>query len=163
MTRQPPSRNRAASRWTRVLSAVTVSVFSTASIAWLGAGARTVHPRTVSSAPATFTRLENIPSHNDRFRASLVPSSAPRVGQPTDWSLIIATADGTPVSGAAISLDSWMPDDEASGTRTYTTREIGRGRYRVNGLRVDRAGWWNVRLGVTAQGVADSLAFNLVF
>jgi hypothetical protein len=38
----------------------------------------------------------------------------------------------------------------------------GDGRYRVEGLRVDRRRWWNVRLNVVAPGGADSLAFNLV-
>lgn len=163
MARQANSRNRAAAVRTRVLSAVTVSVFSAASISWLGATSKTVHLRSATSAPV-FTRLENIPSHNGSYRASLVPSTTPpRSGVPLDWSLTVTTAAGAPVTGAAISLDSWMPDDEAGGTRRYVTRELGNGRYRVEGLRFDGPGWWNVRLTVAARATTDSLAFNLVY
>ena len=37
-----------------------------------------------------------------------------------------------------------------------------RGRYRVEGHRLDRHGWWNVRLAVAASAVTDSLAFNRI-
>jgi len=34
------------------------------------------------------------------------------------------------------------------------------GHYRVDGLRFDRRGWWNVRLNIAVPGGTDSLAFK---
>jgi hypothetical protein len=38
----------------------------------------------------------------------------------------------------------------------------GNGVYRVEGLLLDRSGWWNIKLNVTRAGITDSLAFNLI-
>jgi hypothetical protein len=75
----------------------------------------------------------------------------------------VLTAAGAPVERAHLAIESWMPDDERAGvTSARVTRELGDGRYRVEGLRLGRRGWWNVRLTIAAPAAADSLAFNLV-
>jgi hypothetical protein len=56
-----------------------------------------------------------------------------------------------------------MPDDETmSVARPRAIAEIGAGFYRVEGLRFDSRGWWNLKLQISAEGMTDSLAFNVV-
>ena len=104
----------------------------------------------------TFSRLSNIPSHNDVYRASMTASAN---GQ---WTIEIQTASGTRVPNASLALESWMPDDERLVAEHPRVSELADGRYRVYGLRLDRPGWWNVKLAISAASGTDSLAFNLV-
>ncbi|HEU4700046.1 MAG TPA: FixH family protein [Gemmatimonadales bacterium] len=115
---------------------------------------------------ATLTRLTDIPSHQERYRASLLPSAAPiALGEPQAWTLELRDAQGRPVEGAALALESWMPEEErVAAAQPRVAAELGGGRYRVEGLDFERGGWWNVKLAIAAPAAGrDSLAFNLVF
>lgn len=126
------------------------------STAWLGTShaERMTVPELVRAGrlPA---QLDNVPSHNRRYRATLLPSR-------DEWRLRLETPDNVPVSGAALVMQAWMP--EAQTLNAYRTRVVadGDGTYRVEGLRFDRSGWWNMKLTVTHAGITDSLAFNLI-
>ena len=127
------------------------------SAAWLGT--QPVKAPTVAAlirAGKLPAQLENVPSHNRRYRASLIPVAN------ASWELRVAKSDGAPVSSATLILQSWMPEaPSVSGHRPEVVAEHN-GDYRVDGLRLDRSGWWNVRLSVTDSGVTDSLAFNVI-
>jgi hypothetical protein len=112
--------------------------------------------RSGDASMVTFSRLSNIPSHNDVYRASMTSAAN---GQ---WTIEIQTASGTRVPNASLALESWMPDDERFVAVHPRVSELSEGRYRVDGLRLDRPGWWNVRLAISAASGTDSLAFNLV-
>ena len=120
--------------------------------------------RSTRASTAEFSRLADIPSHNGVYRASLV-SSSDAAGQLESrvWTIAVETAIGAPVVDATLALETWMPDDDAAhATRPRVTGYLGDGRYRVEGVRFDQRGWWNVRLEIVAPGGTDSLAFNLV-
>ena len=79
------------------------------------------------------------------------------------WAVEVRTATGSLVEGATLALESWMPDEtKVLATHPRVTGYLGAGRYRIDGLRFDQRGWWNVRLQVAAAGGTDSLSFNLV-
>ena len=124
----------------------------------LSAGAPT------SATTAAFARLTSIRSHNGVYRASLIRSpSESSAGDAEVWTVDVRTAKGAPVERARLAIESWMPDHERMGaTAAHVTAYLGDGRYRVEGLRLDRRGWWNVRLTVAAPSATDSLAFNLI-
>ena len=151
-------------RWTIDISAAlaamttAVAVASLITVAGDRAYARSGH------ATGAFSRLTDIPSHNGVYRASLLSSSDPARGfDSAEWIVKVETATGALVQDAALALETWMPDDDAAPTaRPLVTRYLGDGRYRVEGGRFDRRGWWNVRLQIAAPGGTDSLAFNLV-
>ena len=106
-------------------------------------------------------QLRDVPSHNRRYRATLQPEIT-ATGQIADWRLLIVTANGSTLASPTLALRSWMPEaPSVMGDRPAAT-ELGRGTFRVAGLRLDRAGWWNVSLTITNAGVTDSLAFNLI-
>ena len=147
---------------TMVAMAVSVAVASLIAIPSDKASARST--RATTATTAAFSRLADIPSHNGVYRASLVPSSDP-AGQldSREWTVAVESATGAPVTDATLAVETWMPDDDAvHATRPRVTRYLGDGRYRVEGVRFDQRGWWNVRLQIVAPGGTDSLAFNLV-
>jgi hypothetical protein len=157
-----------------LLSAARSHIELSATVAAMAVAVVVVPPKTAgrrvavsgarSAATLGFSRLSSIPSHNGIYRASLIPSPADsREGSATAWTVEVRTANGAPVERATLALDSWMPDHERLGaTPARVTGDMGDGRYRVEGLRLGRRGWWNVRLTVAAQTGTDSLAFNLV-
>jgi hypothetical protein len=112
--------------------------------------------RNGDASALTFSRLTNIPSHNGVYRASMTASAN------NQWTIEIQDASGTRIPSASLALESWMPDDERVVAVHPRVSELAEGRYRVDGLRLDRPGWWNVKLAISATAGTDSLAFNLV-
>lgn len=161
MTRQQfqSKRPRRVARWmievSATLAAMGVAIAVVTPIAGADDNAAAHRERATTAA---FARLSAIPSHNGIYRASLARSIDPSV-----WTVNVQTAAGTGVGDATLALESWMPDDDRlAPTRLRVTQNLGGGRYRVEGLRFDRRGWWNVKLQVSAPNGTDSLAFNLV-
>jgi hypothetical protein len=112
--------------------------------------------RSGDASVVTFSKLSNVPSHNGGYRASMTASTN------SQWTIEIQTASGTRVPNASLALESWMPDEERFVAVHPRVSELAEGRYRVDGLRLDRPGWWNVKLAISAASGTDSLAFNLV-
>ena len=106
----------------------------------------------------------DIPSHNGSYRASIIalPETV-ELGRSLALTVAIRTAADSPVEGAVLALESWMPDDETVRVaRSAAIQEVGGGLYRVEGLRFASRGWWNLRLRISRAGLTDSLAFNVV-
>ena len=148
---------------TRFAAAIAMAATALGSL-WIIASARERADARPERLTPQIARLSDVPSHGHSFRASLIPSPGPiERGRPLTWTLDVRTATGVPVSGAALALESGMPDDEATRvTNPRVTAALGDGRYRVEDLRFERRGWWNIRLRISAAGVTDSLAFNVI-
>lgn len=112
--------------------------------------------RSGDASVVTFSKLSDVPSHNGVYRASMTASTN------SQWTIEIETASGTRVPNASLALETWMPDEERFVAVHPRVSELAEGRYRVDGLRLDRPGWWNVKLAISAASGTDSLAFNLV-
>lgn len=79
------------------------------------------------------------------------------------WIVAITTPEGTPVEGAAILVDGGMPQHgHGLPTSPQMTEAFGKGRYKIEGVRFNMRGWWELKLAITAEGVSDSITFNLV-
>ena len=114
--------------------------------------------RATNTGRIVAARLTNVPSHNRLYRASL------DVMGDSVWIVRVESASGVPVRNARVAMDAWMPE-EASVPQAATYRRIetsSAGAYRVRPLALDQAGWWNVRVQISAAGRADSLAFNVI-
>lgn len=108
-----------------------------------------------TAAPAHAAALVDIPSHNGVYRASMSLSDG-------GWTIEIRTTDGALVDRAAIVVEGWMPDNGSVLPVRADVAARGGGEYRVAGMRLEHAGWWNVRVQIAAAGGTDSLAFNFV-
>jgi len=79
------------------------------------------------------------------------------------WTLNVTTPDGQPVEGARVAVDGDMPQHgHGLPTQPEVTRDLGGGRYLVEGMKFQMDGWWVVDFGVTAGGVTDEVRFNLL-
>jgi hypothetical protein len=108
--------------------------------------------------------LSDVPSHNRAYRASLLIPPAPiELDRPLTWTVEIRTADNAPVESASLALESWMPNEtQAPVAQARAIAALGHGAYRIEGLRLNARGWWNLKLRISAAGVTDSLAFNMI-
>ena len=120
---------------------VAIAALSLAAGAKVGSAARGA-PARLSAPLVVVARLADIPSHDGLYRASMVPApDAIEGSRPLAWTVAVRTAAGAPVVGAALALESWMPDDTTvAAPRPWATTELDGGRYRVEGLRFDRSG-----------------------
>ncbi|WP_051208323.1 FixH family protein [Saccharospirillum impatiens] len=79
------------------------------------------------------------------------------------WHLLIADAEGEPVSGASIEVTGHMPGHvHGLPTQPRVTDEIEPGVYRVEGMKFQMPGWWVMQFDVAGQSHVDTLIFNLV-
>ena len=91
------------------------------------------------------------------------PATGPAVNRIQSWQLRVTAPDGTPVSHASVSVDGGMPQHgHGLPTRPRVTRELGPGVYALEGLKFSMTGWWDLRLNIAADGVADTAVFNIV-
>lgn len=102
-------------------------------------------------------RLTDVPSHNRLYRASLVLTSD------SAWVLRLRSASGVPVRNARVAVDAWMPEQASPARITQTAADyVGAGAYRVTPVALDRPGWWNISVHISAASRTDSLAFNVI-
>jgi hypothetical protein len=95
-------------------------------------------------------------------------SYAPRRGsivinQIHAWIIHVATADGQPVTDAAITIDGDMPQHgHGLPTRPQVTKHLGNGDYLVEGMKFQMDGWWVVDFTIDANGKHDTVRFNMI-
>jgi hypothetical protein len=160
---------------TAVLTAVLIFAFFFFFMPTLGPSL--MHGRMASSLPADMpahmmndtaptgldTATERL-TEGELFRVSFSSDLDPvAINQMHSWTLTVATADGQPVENATITVDGGMPQHgHGLPTNPQVTEYLGDGRYRVEGLRFQMGGWWEVKFDITAAGQTDAVTFNLV-
>ena len=132
------------------------AILVASSAAWLGTprGNSLTIPELIRAGQVP-AQLDNVPSHNRLYRASLRPFG-------NEWTLRLETSNHEPVSGATLVMHPWMPEAPTVNAHRPLVIADRDGVYRVEGLRLDRPGWWNMKLEVTSAGKTDSLAFNII-
>ncbi|RST83478.1 auxin-binding protein [Aquibium carbonis] len=98
------------------------------------------------------------------FTVAIAPESEPvRQGPLHSWIVTVTTPDGAPVEDATISVDGGMPQHgHGLPTAPAMTAALGEGRYRIEGVRFNMGGWWELKLAIAADGRSDDVTFNLV-
>ena len=102
-------------------------------------------------------------SNEGRFIASFTSALDPiAINQMHSWTLHVETADGAPVENATIQVSGDMPEHRhGMPTQPQVTQNLGGGDYLVEGMRFQMGGWWTVTFEIDANGVQDSVTFNL--
>lgn len=129
-------------------------------------GPRFMHPIMMGDQPApnnldtSTSRL----SDDGLFQVSWSSDAdVPPLNQIHTWTLHIETADGQPVEGATILVDGGMPQHgHGLPTNPQVTEDLGGGDYRLEGMRFQMPGFWEVRFNISANGQDDSITFNLI-
>ena len=80
-----------------------------------------------------------------------------------EWTLHVETAEGRAVEQATILVDGGMPEHQHGlPTRPEVTEDLGNGDYRVEGMKFNMTGYWELQVSVEAGGVRDVATFELV-
>ena len=83
-------------------------------------------------------------------------------GKLQQWTLHLATAAGTPVDSATLTVNGGMPQHgHGLPTRPQVTRALGNGDHLVEGMKFNMGGWWVVKFRVNGATGRDSVVFNL--
>jgi hypothetical protein len=98
------------------------------------------------------------------YRVSYEPSIVPiPVNRLHTWTITIETPDGRPVREAEVAFDGDMPHHgHGLPTTPRVTAEIAPGDYLVEGVMFQMGGRWVIDVAVAAEGVADTVRFDLV-
>jgi hypothetical protein len=94
-------------------------------------------------------------SHDGRYTVSAAPIDA------DSWTVQVNTASGGAISEARVYAFASMPESDRTSPMHIRAIESGNGSYRVDGLKLDRPGWWNIALVITSPIGTDSAAFNV--
>jgi hypothetical protein len=115
-------------------------------------------------APTDLNTMTDRLTDNSLYRVSFTTIPNPiEINDMHSWVLNVQTADGQALDNAEIGVDGGMPQHgHGLPTRPQVTEKLGNGDYRVEGLRFQMPGWWEVKFDIAADGQRDSVTFNLV-
>ena len=118
--------------------------------------------RTLNGAPTVVASLDRRASHNGRYQAEIVANDPLEVGRPERWTLHLTQRNHRRLARADVSVNAWAPETGERSPRAATSRYVGGGNYRLDGIYFPHAGWWNVALVVGGADGVDSVAFNVI-
>lgn len=79
------------------------------------------------------------------------------------WEIKVRNPTGEAVTNARIDVDGGMPQHgHGFPTQPKVTRELGDGRYLLEGMKFSMPGWWEIKLNVTSSLGTDDVTFNKV-
>jgi len=85
-----------------------------------------------------------------------------RINRIHSWDLTVKNAAGQPVNDAKITVVGDMPEHGHGLPTQPEVSKLGAGGvYRVDGMKFTMPGWWIITVSVMANGVHESVSFNL--
>lgn len=138
-----------------VLAAIALVVIALAGLAAM---------RFLMTPPADLDLSRSKASAKGLYSIGIAPEIEPvQQGPLQAWVLTLATADGKPVEGARIAINGGMPQHgHGLPTAPQATDYLGDGRYRIEGVRFNMSGWWELEFAISAAPGEDSAVFNVV-
>ncbi|WP_342117784.1 FixH family protein [Pseudoduganella sp. OTU4001] len=99
-----------------------------------------------------------------RYAVKVRPMGEPiALGKLHSWEVSVRQPSGQPVTGARFAVDGGMPQHHHGlPTQPQVTRELGDGRYLLEGVKFSMSGWWELKLKIDAAPGPDKVTFNLV-
>jgi hypothetical protein len=140
-----------------VLAATTLGVWSLG-----GAAQPDVDLRVLNPVPTMVASLGRRASHNGRYQAEVIAHDSLEVGRQQGWTLHVTQRNHRGLAHADVNVKSWAPETGEVSSTVATSRYVGGGNYRLDGIYFPHAGWWNVALVIAGANGADSVAFNVV-
>ncbi|OWW19253.1 FixH family protein [Noviherbaspirillum denitrificans] len=104
------------------------------------------------------------PSENGRYVVKVQSLADPIViNKMHTWEATVKLPSGEPVPGARIAIGGGMPQHmHGYPTQPRVTKELGNGRYLIEGMKFSMAGWWDLKLDIDASAGADKVTFNTI-
>ncbi|MEX0956169.1 MAG: FixH family protein [Rhizobiaceae bacterium] len=102
-------------------------------------------------------------SEQGLYEVSIEPESEPiEQGPLHSWIAAVRSADGTPLVDATVVVDGGMPDHGHGLPTAPRASHIGDGHYRIEGVRFNMSGWWELRLTIDGASGEDVVVFNIM-
>ena len=104
------------------------------------------------------------PTASGLYKAAIAPQAKPiTVGPMHSWTVTVQTPAGAPVKVAKIGINGGMPQHgHGLPTAPQVTKDLGGGRYLVEGMKFNMRGWWTLDLAIDGPKGPDTVTFNLV-
>jgi hypothetical protein len=114
-------------------------------------------------APTDLNLASTVMSANGTYQVSYTPELSPvTINQIQAWTITVTTPDGEPVDAAAITVDGGMPmHGHGLPTNPQITDDLGNGVYRVEGLKFNMPGWWQLKFEINHNDTVDTVTFDL--
>jgi hypothetical protein len=103
-------------------------------------------------------------SDSGRLAGRIYPESgdAIAIGGFQTWIVELRDASGVPVTGADVAIAGGMPaHGHGLPTQPRVTDELGGGRYRIEGVKLNMVGAWVIEVFVQTPSASDRLRFDL--
>src|SRR5262245_55832377 len=120
--------------------------------------------RMMMSPPDGLDLARSKSSERKTYIVAIQPESEPfERGLMHSWVLTLKTPDGAPVESASIGVDGDMPQHgHGLPTSPRMTTYLGAGRYRIEGVKFNMGGWWELKFAISARPGDDRAVFNVV-
>jgi len=121
-----------------------------------------------------YAQMKNMPDKLDLARAKNSEQALFHVGITTkldpvaknkmhSWVVQVKNPDGKPVAGAKIDISGGMPmHGHGLPTAPRVTKNLGDGKYLVEGVRFNMSGWWQMKIAIESGSQKDTVVFNLM-
>jgi len=98
------------------------------------------------------------------YKAAIASEANPIVvGSMHAWTVSVRTPAGAPVKVAKIGINGGMPQHgHGLPTAPQVTKDLGDGRYLIEGMKFNMRGWWTLDLAIDGPMGPDTVTFNLV-
>ncbi|NQV83773.1 MAG: FixH family protein [Rhodospirillales bacterium] len=118
----------------------------------------------MASMPSTLDFSTTQPSYLKKFIVSVTSSLDPiAINTMHGWEILVKTPEGAPVDNAKISAIGGMPvHQHGLPTAPRVTKNLGDGRYRLEGVKFNMAGWWELKIKIDTGSDQDTATFNLI-
>ena len=102
-------------------------------------------------------------SEKGLYSVSIEPEAGSfKQGELHSWLLTLKNQAGAPVDDAKISVDGGMPQHHHGlPTSPAVTAHLGDGKYRVEGVKFNMSGWWQLQLRHLGAAGSDEAVFNV--
>jgi len=116
------------------------------------------------SVPDNLDLALDKPTAAGLYKAAIAPQVKPiAVGSMHAWTVTLQTANGAPVKAAKIGINGGMPQHgHGLPTAPQVTKDLGGGRYLIEGMKFNMRGWWTLDLAIDGPKGPDTVTFNLV-
>lgn len=116
------------------------------------------------SPPSGLNLSLDRPTAEHKYRVAIHPLVEPiSINKIHAWEIQLRTASGEAVTGAKIDVGGGMPQHgHGFPTQPRVTKELGNGRYLLEGMKFSMPGWWEIKLTIDATSGADELRLNTI-
>lgn len=149
----------------------TASVFFISTLGACASHSHTNHPVTSShkhheSHAGLFEKRDNAvtqTSENGLYKTSLFSNESPiPIGKIHSWTLHLETNDGIPVENAKVFIFGGMPMHNHEFPTIPKVKEyLGNGDYRVEGVKFNMIGHWEMHFNIDRDGKSDRVVYKI--